>query len=64
MKTNDIDNLSKEGSKLEKESPVKMRQIIIETDGVSINIAKADVTSQLEFVGILKTLMDFINKAR
>jgi hypothetical protein len=44
-----------------KETP-KTRQIIIETDGNSINIIKAEVSGTIELTGILRNLIEFINK--
>jgi len=39
----------------------KLRQIIIETDGNDIKIAKAEVNGKIELVGILRTVIEFIN---
>lgn len=41
-----------------------MRQIIIETDGNNINITKADVNGKIELVGILQTVIAFINQQK
>jgi len=38
------------------------RQIIIETDGNNINIVKAEVSGNLEFVAILSSILNKINK--
>ena len=38
------------------------RQILLETDGVSINIIKAEVTSLLEFSAIINQLSDFVEQ--
>ena len=39
----------------------KMRQIIIETDGNNINIAKADVAGNLELIAILSSILNKLN---
>jgi len=39
------------------QTPIKKRQIIIETDGYSIKIVKAEVSGNLEFYGILTQLL-------
>jgi hypothetical protein len=39
-----------------------MRQIIIETDGSNIKIAKAEVSGNIEFVAILQSLIGFLSK--
>ena len=40
-----------------------MRQIIIETDGNNIRIAKTEAAGSIELIGILKTLLDaLVNK--
>jgi hypothetical protein len=44
-----------------KETP-KMRQIIIETDGNTVNLVKAEVSGVIELSGILQRLMEFLNK--
>lgn len=53
----------KEGTNLETNEiqPSKMREIIIRTDGNSINLHKAEVSGKIELIGILTTLIDFIN---
>jgi hypothetical protein len=40
----------------------KRRQILIETDGNSIEIVKAEVSSIIEFKAILSLVSDYINK--
>jgi len=40
----------------------KIRQIIIETDGNSIFLSKADVAGVIELTGILQTLISYINQ--
>ncbi len=45
-----------------KQEEVKMRQIIIETDGTKINLVKADVAGKLELVAILNILLSDMNK--
>jgi hypothetical protein len=51
----------KEAGKEVKETP-KMRQIIIETDGNTVNLVKAEVSGVIELSGILQRLMEFLNK--
>ena len=41
-----------------------MRQIIIETDGDTINLAKAEVSGRIELVGILQNLISFLNQPK
>lgn len=48
-----------EGAKI---APKKMRQIIIETDGDSIHLLKAEVSGKIELVGVLQNLIGFLNK--
>lgn len=38
----------------------KNRQIVIETDGVTIKIVKLEITSLLEFSAIISQLKDFV----
>jgi len=40
----------------------QMRQIVIETDGSRVRIAKADVVGLIEFNAILKIVAEYINK--
>ena len=40
----------------------KMRQIIIETDGNSIKLIKAETAGRLELTSVLQELITFINK--
>lgn len=47
----------------EGETP-KMRQIIIETDGDNIHLAKADVSGRIELIGILQSLIGFLNQPK
>ena len=44
--------------------PPKMRQILIETDGNSINLIKAEVSGKIELVGILQNLIAFVNQQK
>lgn len=44
------------------ENKTNKRQIIIETDGVSVGIVKAEATSLIEFVSILNMAIDFVTK--
>lgn len=48
-------------AEVEKE-PKKMRQIIIETDGDVINLIKAEVGGKIELIGVLQSLIGYINK--
>jgi hypothetical protein len=41
-----------------------MRQVIIETDGNSISLVKAEVSGKIELVGILQNLIAFINQQK
>jgi len=41
-----------------------MRQILIETDGTSIKLVKAEVAGVIELTGILQNLINFINKPK
>jgi len=43
----------------EKKAP--LREILIQTDGNSINIVRADVAGNLELVAILSTIINKIN---
>lgn len=38
------------------------RQIILETDGLTVNIVKAEATSVIEFASILNMAIDFVRK--
>ena len=42
----------------------KMREIIISTDGNTINLIKAEVSGKIELVGILQNLIGFINQQK
>lgn len=46
--------------KSEEKEPKKMRQIVIETDGDIVNLAKAEVAGKIELVGILETLIKYV----
>ena len=48
-------------SQLSQPPQPKMRQIIIETDGTNINIAKADVAGNLELIAILGSILNKLN---
>ena len=59
-----LKEIKKEEVKEEKKQlpvPPKMRQIIIETDGNNINIAKADVAGNLELIAILGSILNKLN---
>ena len=47
---------------MENKDQVLKRQIVIETDGVIINVVKAEVASLIEFKAILENLHDFVVK--
>jgi hypothetical protein len=44
-----------------KEEKPKMRQILIETDGINVHIRKAEVSGSIEFNGILSMIYKFLN---
>jgi hypothetical protein len=44
--------------------PVKIRQIVIETDGNDIKIARAETSGKIELIGILQTLLDFLRNSK
>jgi len=46
------------------EAPAKLRQIIIETDGNSINLVKAEVSGTLELTAICQSLITYLNKQK
>lgn len=54
----------KEEKKEEVKETSKMRQIIIETDGNDIHLAKAEVSGKIELVGILQSLIGFLNQPK
>jgi len=45
---------------IKKEENKKMRQIIIETDGNTVKIIKAEIAGNFELRGILQTILDNI----
>ena len=47
---------------MENKNLVPKRQIIIETDGITVNLAKIEVTSFIEFKAILDMLQEFLSK--
>ena len=51
--------MSKENKEVQKEE-VKMRQIIIETDGTKIQLVKHEVAGEIELVAILNLLISSI----
>ena len=57
-----MENLKKIEEEREKEVKQAMRQIIIETDGSSINIVKAEVSWSIELRGILIGILESIKK--
>lgn len=44
--------------------PVKTRQIIIETDGNTIQLVKAEVSGKIELSAILQNVISFINQQK
>lgn len=48
---------SKEEKIEEKSKIPKMRQIILETDGSNVRVAKAEVAGNIEFVAILQSII-------
>ena len=53
--------MSEENTSGEAKAKAK-RQILIETDGNSIELLKAEVSGKIELVGILQTLIAYINQ--
>jgi len=53
---------NKELKKEANKEPIKMRQILIETDGKNINIIKAEVAGEIEFIGILSALLNSLSQ--
>jgi len=56
-----MNNEKQEPKQEEQKEKLKIRQIIIETDGNNINIVKADVAGNLELTAILSTIINKIN---
>lgn len=56
-----LEEKKQEEQKPQQEKP-KMRQIVIETDGNSINIVKAEVAGNLELQAILSNILNNLNK--
>jgi hypothetical protein len=48
----------------QKTTEVKMRQIIIETDGTSVNVVKSEVYSQIELLAILQMIMAHVTNKK
>ena len=46
---------------LEPKKEVPLRQIIIETDGDSIKILKAEVSGKIELIAILQSVIGYLN---
>lgn len=42
----------------------KMRQILIETDGNSINMIKAEVSGSIELIAIFRNLIEFVGRQK
>jgi len=55
---------SKVDSKVGEKPTQPMRQIIIETDGNSIHILKAEVSGKIELVAIFQNLIGFLNNQK
>ena len=53
---------NKKENKEEKKEEIKKRQIIIETDGNSVTVLKAEVAGKLEFQAILSSIMNTLNQ--
>ena len=47
---------------MENKNVLPKRQIIIETDGVTISLPKTEVSSLIEFNAILNMVLDYVNK--
>jgi len=46
------------------DTPKKMRQVIIETDGDMIKVEKAEVSGKIELIAILQSVIGFINNQK
>lgn len=55
-------NEKKEIESINSQEKPKMREIIILTDGTNIQLAKAEVAGNIELIGILKTILQKIDK--
>lgn len=42
----------------------KMRQIIIETDGTSVKLVKAEVAGNIELIGVLQSIIGYISNKK
>lgn len=49
---------------IEGKIPPTIRQIIIETDGNSITLTKAEVSGNIELTAILQNLISYINRVK
>ena len=47
-----------------KDEKVPLRQIIIETDGNKINIAKAEVAGSIELIATLQAVIGFLSQQK
>lgn len=45
---------------MENKTEVKKRQILIETDGVNVQLVKAEVASPIELTAILNMIIEFV----
>jgi hypothetical protein len=66
MKTNDKEKIEPpiidDGKELPPAPP--LRQIVIETDGTDIHLLKAEVGGKIELIGILQTLISYLNQPK
>lgn len=49
---------------VEKEEKPKLRQIIMETDGNSVNLTKAEVSGKIELIAVLQTVIDYLRQQK
>lgn len=47
-----------------KNTPLPLRQIIIETDGNDIKILKAEVSGKIELIAILQNVINYLNSTK
>ena len=66
MKTNDKENIEPPVIDHSKDLPSAspLRQIVIETDGTDIHLIKAEVGGKIELIGILQTLIAYLNQPK
>jgi len=57
--------MSKEGKKQEEQKPQqKMREVIIQTDGNSINLTKNETAGNLELIALLSTVLNKLQQTQ